>query len=391
MSVTLGIKAATWSGILGSNLMQLSAPCPTGNCTWPTTPSIAVCGACSNTTYQQSCDLTDQADSTDGPLCHFKMPSGNIANLTDYGKPNGVNKEGAVLFQVMPSPGAIYKQNDSNLYISNFEVAGSPSGPSERPPSGPWTNSTTVASECALWFCVQAFGSSTINANQTQVVLQEFSSVRNATAIMTVDTTDPFTFQGIPSEMNPRPDASYTIGFLGWDALRLYLGPMFKGSVSSYVSSTKASSDVVEALGSSTGDLDKWIKKVATSLTNAIRADKTRDPDHHATLEAKHDAFYGGQAYQLGYSVRWPWIILPVVLVVWSLIMLATTMIKTARSPVGAWKGSPLAVLFMDVDDQIKKTAVVQLDIYSGLPKSVGGTKVKLEADEEGRWCFKRA
>ena len=372
--------------------MQLSAPCPTGNCTWPTTPSIAVCGACSNTRYQQSCDLTEEAGSTDIPSCHFKMPSGNIANLTDYGNPNATTELGAVMFQVMPSPGAIYKQNDSNLYISNFEVAGSPFRPFEPPPSGPWTDSNTVAFECALWFCVQAFGSSTINANQTQVVMQEFSSVRNATTIINIgDSSDPFTFQGIPSEMNPRPDASYAIGLLGWAALQLYLGPMFKGSVSSYVSSMKASSDVVEALWSSTGDLDKWIKNVATSLTNAIRADKTTDPDQHATLEAKYDAFYGGQAYQLGYSVRWPWIILPVVLVVWSLIMLATTMIKTARSPVGAWKGSPLAVLFMDVEDQIKKTAVVQLDIYSGLPKSVGGTKVKLEADEEGRWCFKRA
>ena len=207
--------------------------------------------------------------------------------------------------------------------------------------------------------------------------MQEFFAVRNATAIMNMeDDSGLFTFQGIPSEMNPRPDANYTIGLIGWQALQLYLGPMFNVSVSSYPESTKASSDVVEALWSSTGDLDKWIKKVATSLTNAIRADKTTDPDQHATLEAKHDAFYGGQAYQLGYSVRWPWIILPVVLVVWSLIILATTMIKTARSPVRAWKGSPLAVLFMDVDDEIKKTAVVQLDIYSGLPKSVGGTKV---------------
>ena len=390
MSVPLEIKAATWTGILDSNLMQLSAPCPTGNCTWPTTPSIAVCGACSNTTYQQSCDLTDQAISTKErePLCHFKMPSGNIANLTDFGNQYATN-EAAVILQVMPSPGAIYKQNDSNLYISNFEVVGSPSSPLF-PATVPWTNSSTVASECALWICVQAFGSSTINANQTQVVIQDFSQIRNTTAIAQGHSSDPFTFHNLPSEMNPRPDANYTIGFMGWNAFQFYLGPMFNGSVSLWPASTKASSDVVEALWSSTGDLDKWINMVATSLTNAIRADKT-DGNQDDNLEAKYDAFYDGQAYQLGYSVRWPWIILPTVLVVWSLIILATTMIKTARSPVRAWKGSPLAVLFMDVDDQIKKTAVGQLDIYNGLPKSVGGTKVKLEADQEGRWCFKRS
>ena len=88
--------------------------------------------------------------------------------------------------------------------------------------------------------------------------------------------------------------------------------------------------------------------------------------------------------------MRWPWIILPVVLVVWSLIILATTMIKTARSPVGAWKGSPLAILFMDVDDQIKKAAIGQLGVHNGLQKSVGRIKVKMEADQEGRWFVKR-
>ena len=315
------------------------------------------------------------------------MPSGNIANLTEPDSQAG-SAPGVVILQVMPSPGAIYKQNDSNLYISNFEVVGSPASSRNPQYYPPWTNSSIVASECALWMCVQAFGSSTINANQTQVVMQEVSQGRNATAL--AQTGGNFTFQDIPSEMNPKSDANYTIGWEGWMAFRIYLEPMFNGSASSYPESRKASSDVVDALWSSTGDLDKWIKTVATSLTNAIRADKTNG-NQDTTLEAIHDAFYNGQAYQLGYSVRGPWIILPVVLVVWSLIMLATTMIKTARSPVRAWKGSPLAVLFMDVDDQIKKTAVGQLDIYNGLPKSVRGTKVKLEADREGRWCFNRA
>lgn len=88
--------------------------------------------------------------------------------------------------------------------------------------------------------------------------------------------------------------------------------------------------------------------------------------------------------------MRWPWIILPVALVIWSLIILVTTMIKTAKSPVRAWKGSPLAVLFMDVDDQIKETAVAQLDVYNGLQRSVGRMKLKMETDQEGRWHFKR-
>ena len=291
----------------------------------------------------------------------------------------------------MKSPGAIYQKNDSNLYISNFEVVGGVAD-SSGASSVPWPNSSTVASECALWMCVQAFEMNMVNANQTQAVMQEFFQIQNKTTTID-DSGSPyygsFTFQDIPRRMNPRPEGNYTVGFFAFHAFQNYLGTMFNGSVRLMPSSTVASSDVVEAIWSSTGDLDKWIKTVATSLTNAIRTDKTNE-NENVTLNAVQDAFYNGQAYQLGYDVRWPWIILPVAMVIWSLIMLVTIMIKTAKSPVRAWKGSPLAILFMDVDDQIKETAVGQSDVYNGLPKSVGRMKVKMETDQEGRWHFKR-
>ena len=44
----------------------------------------------------------------------------------------------------------------------------------------------------------------------------------------------------------------------------------------------------------------------------------------------------------------------------------------------------------MDVDDQIKETAVGQLDVYNGLPKSIGRMKVKMETDQEGRRHLKK-
>ena len=316
------------------------------------------------------------------------MPSGNKANLTNFAGEYGLTYA-PISFQVMQSPGAIYQQKGSNLYISNFEVVGGLANSSGLE-SVPWPNSSTVASECALWMCVQAFEMSMVNADQTQVVMQEFSQIKNANTVL-VDggLFDNITFQDIPSTMNPRPDGNYTVGTGAYWAFQYYLSPTFSGSVSLRAESKVSSSDVIEAIWSSTADLDKWIKTVATSLTNAIRADKTNG-NQNVTLDAVQDAFYNGQAYQLGYDVRWPWIILPVVLVVWSLIILATTMIKTARSPVRAWKGSPLAMLFMDVDDQIKKAAIGQLDVHNGLQNSVGRMKVKMEADQEGRWFLKR-
>lgn len=184
----------------------------------------------------------------------------------------------AISLQVMQSPGAIYQQNDSNLYISNFEVVGGVAN-SSGDSYVPWPNSSTVASECALWMCVQAFEMSMVNANQTQAVMQEFFQIQNKTTIMDdydeLPYYETFTFQDVPRRINPRPEGNYTVGLLAFYAFQNYLGTMFNGSVSLMPELAVASSDVVEAIKSSAGDLDKWIKTVATSLINAIRADKT--------------------------------------------------------------------------------------------------------------------
>ena len=231
------------------------------------------------------------------------MPSGNKANLSNFAG-NYEDSYGPISFQVMQSPGAIYQQNDSNLHISNFEVVGGLAN-SSGASSVPWPNSSTVASECALWMCVQAFEMSMVNDNQTQAVMQEFFQIQNKTAAMDSDTPyygmpyyETFTCQDIPRRMNPRPEGNYTVGLLAVYAFQNYLGPMFNGSVSLRPESVLASSDVVEAIMNSAGDLDKWIKTVATSLTNVIRADKTNG-NQNVTLDAVQDAFYNGQSISI--------------------------------------------------------------------------------------------
>ena len=172
------------------------------------------------------------------------MPSGNKPNLTDSGAPY-YNIGDSVSFQVMESPGAIYQQNDSTLYISNFKVVGSPLGTPELE-GVPLPYSSTVASECALWMCVQAFE---VNANQTEVVVQKFSQIKNATTAITQggDFAN-INFQDIPRTMNSSPYGNYTVGLGASRAFQSYLSPTFNGSLSVLADSTVASSDVIEAI-----------------------------------------------------------------------------------------------------------------------------------------------
>ena len=370
ISIPLTLKAAAYNGILSPNIKQLPAFCPTGNCTWPRTTSLAICGSCSNSTYQLSCNTAadDQIKAQGGvvdPICSYTMPSGEVANLSHLGGSG---------FQVMQSEGAAYNSsNSSMLYITNFDLVGAPGNSVQFS----WLPSNTVAAECAMWFCVQAYDIIVFNTQQTQIS-QNFSKVVEPSQLGLFSN---FTFLDLPAEMDHRHDSQFNITLGAVVAFKNFLNSTFSGNVSLNTESNTASSDVIQAVwNATTGDLDVWMKNVALSMTNALR-EFSRTPDD----------LYDGTGYQLGIQVRWEWSILPAVLVLSSLLILIVTIVKTVRSPVQAWKGSPLALLFTDVDQDIRKRAEGRMDVHQGLEDSVGKVKVMMKNDKHGNWAFKAA
>ena len=335
LSIPLKLKAAAYNGILTSNIEPLTNACPTGNCTWPITRSLAICGECSNSTYQQSCGETlnnltvtlggEIMNNYTSPVYRYTVPSGAVANLTDFGQ----QSEG-IGFQVMASLGAVYNMSHTDrLYIANFDIVGAPANSYAAP------SQSIVASECALWISVQAYETRMVNSNQTQLIVQSFSQVINSD-ISSLDIDD-VTFLNLPAEMNPRLHTNYTVGTLAAIAFQEYLPTLFTRSFILNLESQSPSGDVVQAIYNTSANLDGWIQNVASSISHVVRTTNTPKP-------TEPDDLYNGTGYQLGVKVQWAWITLPVMLVTLSLITLLATIAKTARSPVGTWKGSPLAL-----------------------------------------------
>src|SRR5437588_6619843 len=81
---------------------------------------------------------------------------------------------------------------------------------------------------------------------------------------------------------------------------------------------------------------------------------------------------FNGTGYGPAYVVRWNWLILPAVLVLLSLLLWIAIMIQTARSPVAAWKGSPLTFLLFDIDEETKQLVDGQMDKYGGIKRAIG-------------------
>ena len=149
---------------------------------------------------------------------------------------------------------------------------------------------------------------------------------------------------------------------------------VFNGSMLYYPVDQIPSSGYMEGIWDTSADLDGWIHNLASSMINVIR-----------TYNQSPDDLYKGTGYQLGIEVNWPWIALPAVLVVSSLVTLVITILRTARSPVEAWKGSPLVLLLMNVDENIRWRASGDMDRHNGI------TRVVLRTDQSGNWKFKAA
>lgn len=355
------MKAAIYNGMLTENISPVTASCPTGNCTWPVTPSMAVCGACSESKYEKSCNAT---------ICNYTLPSGNVATLANFSETG----EGTG-FYVNNSQGAIYNSSKyDRFYLANFDVLGAPYNTF----SEGWPNSETISQECALWMCVQAYEVKTLSSNQVQLAVHNFSGPVNSSFPGGWSGADNFTFPPLPSEMHARASVNYTVNIDAYMIFTIYLAPFFNGTIFLNLESQKPTNDYVQAIWNGTENLDAWIKNLALSMTNVVR-----------TTIPMTDELYSGTGLQLGVRVRWEWLVLPAAMVGLSLFFLIATIIRTVRSPVKAWKGSPLAVLFLDIDQEIRTRASNHLNDFKGIERSVGGTKVVIEKHPEGKWILK--
>ena len=207
----------------------------------PITPSIAICGGCSNITFETSCKTYST-----GWYCNYTLPLGGPVSLENLTNSKAFEEGTAVrLFSGSDfSGGAVYNESD-HLYTANFAVIGAPPN---NYANQKW--SYTVASECALWMCVQACGSKMVNSNLSQSTVQTISQMANLNLTNDPDRgfnyypTEHWNFQDLPAEMCPRPNANYTVGKYMWVNIVHHLSiNVFNGSVLYYPVDQIPSSD----------------------------------------------------------------------------------------------------------------------------------------------------
>ena len=363
----LTMKAAMYNGFMTPNVEAVTANCPTGNCTFPLTPTLAVCGDCAPIApIKTKCNET---------ACNYTMASGSVFELYNV----SATGEG-IGFQSMSSRGHHWKTSIlDHLYLANFDMMGAPYGSL----SEISYNDLLAASECALWLCVNELNVTTESGKQTQSIVSSIDTLKYDEQ----DTEYTFKF---PNTTTGAPTGSYTNytsywlaaialqwQFAGFETLSMLNGTAFLN-----LESYSTSSDSLDAIWHGRADQKNWIQNVARSMSNVMRSESPTPR-----------AIYRGTAYVQGIRVQWWWMSLPIATVGGSILLLVVVMIRTARSDVNAWKGSPLTFLLFDVDQDIRRAVVNArwTDTVSGIEHGVGKRKVTLRRQDGGRWMFKGA
>ena len=336
---------AAFNNGLGSSdvgpIQDISFTCQTGNCTWPTFLSLAVCSSCHDVSHlirvshfdNKAPDYLYQPGEAGNPL--FRAP------VTEYSLPPTslhINNDDMMLGHetyltavTQRNPNSTINFQNSQTLLATFTLMRA--HPDYISGKARWNESIPVATECGLTLCLNAYNSTVVSGQVTELVVGSTSQRANASwqAIPTGNASD----QTVPGSLSWNPVYTayhvarydFQLDLVKMNAAWFSAGETFNvsqkalDSTSEFLSSTMplVLSDVPLCLWNDTGSLNysssylqplwesnnvtQTFEMVARSLTNYIR--KNGDEPARGTTD--------GWVYY--FKIRWQFISLPLLVV----------------------------------------------------------------------------
>lgn len=376
----LQMLAAIYNGALSGGVPPIPPPCPSGNCTWPTTPSLAICGECNQMPYdligchdvdadsRDSYGAYDCCDNNDS-FCIYSLASGKTAVVYNAAKYSPLSGAPPGFHSIATG----FSESDGKKYFYHADLFGLPYG------AGRLISPIPIYHQCSLWTCIQYYNTSVQSGLHYQELVRsnsDFGPFCNRDEEVWIP------FGPLDNTVPADQQYNYTSSAGAQSVVAKFFHDNMYGSIN--VSSTDGGTypnDLMRGIWNGTTDPKAWIQDVATSMTNVIRS--------NSSLWQRDE--YNGEQYELAVRVRWLWIILPATLVLSSIVFMTTVMIRTVHSPVRSWKGSPLTMLLFDLDIAIRNVASERIEQHNGVEEAVGGQTVRLVRIVDGRRWFEAA
>lgn len=371
--------AAIYSGTLSADIQLLQAECPSGNCTWPSTPSMAVCGECVPSTFEvYSCPPV-----TPG-YCNYTLPSGDSFILSDFRNLTSLSDDSnpTMAFAALPvsRPSAVFNAtNDQRAYVDNWYMFGAPYG-ARRNELLQFQNT-----ECALWMCVNTYSTSVQDGRQEETLVDTFDRFEAPLdSAGQLDTSVTSTWRLHNSSNSSSSQAGATESFTINEWALTALGAFVTGAMNSTVflekngQSYTSSADFMRGIWKGSANPQAWLRNLTLSMTNVVRAS-----------DSSQRAQYEGTPYVLTIRIRWRWLVFPAALVLASVCVLGAVIVKTARSPIPSWKGSLLTLLLFGLDETLREIAISHINQRNGISKAIGERNVRFRQGKNGLWEFR--
>lgn len=378
MSLPYNMKAAMLNGLLSSNLVRTPDPlfnCPTGNCTWAPFSSLAVHANCVDMSSEVRLNCSNQNFFKNSSIetCNFfavsETPLDTSGLLSNADMQTFMVLQGSFPDESFASlvPYANYTAVLSLVQwvkgLGNFGLAY----------SGDVTNRSVQASDyyikrdlqyeamrCAFYFSVDEIVAEVVSGAYSEQIQQTYvgqpqpgalpSGSSNGTNFY-FRTDSNWTDATFRPPFSSARDITFTVSA---DAL-LDIVNVF-GMDSSFLTGT-INTESNAFLGSTvttmlwqSSNVTEAMLNMASYMTTALRSNDSlllQAEQKNATVIAPGQTIIGTAYVQQQYvSVRYRWLLLPLIMLFLATVLLAITITITIRTGVGVWKSSPLALFF---------------------------------------------
>lgn len=381
--------------------------CGTGNCSFPTIPTIGVCGGCVDVTTLLTRTEIQFDVYPAGTYPVYTLPDGNSLSPKRESPINGV-------FTVQMSNGLAFSDvlTQDTVNISHFDVIGWSYDSFVR------TNDPIHAHECALWWCVKgmflpiescvvflnavdarhrlAYNVTIESGHEYNTLIDTWAKVSQANGDQSwfdPATNDSrllysfYNFTDLPSHFNQDPSENISFSWQSAEDLRDMfssdlVGNIYYDDVAGFgTTGITNTTDFIEGIWQQADQLDSWIANLSSILTaNLILNYGVAVPNTRYAGQALNTVVFN--------KVRWAWIAFPTALVLMMVLFLIALMVQTCRRDVRAWKSDSLALLLTGIDDEVRQRAGGCMDKPDGLVGGLKGVDVNLVREGEN-WAFR--
>ena len=328
------MKSAIYDGAFLSNISQTSASissqCSTGNCNFPKFTTLAVSSQCVDT----SALIREDCVANDGGSCaNFTLPNGlSIGSKEDE---NFI----AVLSNPSLNTNELWTHQPSLVNISilvyDAEVTNLGHGYTG------YNLTRLLAFDCVFYACAHTYEAKVSQGQLVEKIIHTYpinTPVENPyDANLTLD------------------DLTYEFDYRPMGALRHFLSKHINGTGSM---DKRFKTEIIQALFvNGANKVPRTIENISKTVSNHMRVSSGQV--HQGT--AMSDETY--------IRVQWPWLVLPLIIVVLDAIVLGLTMWQSSALGIPKWRNSVLAAMVHGVDKSEKERYVVGASSWVGKEK----------------------